>query len=200
MPDFNQGDWNSGDFNGPGGAPLVPPAAPVATISAPLAAPPQQFTNASVLINGGYKEAGVMIYRNGILLTYGLDYTRKGGIVTLIVPPGPSDIMTARVFAVGKVLGGPYPERYIAPWTFRMNGAFDNASLTYQIDFGPTITGGCDGINNLFQWGCVLERVQCWRNGILQTFNVDFAAGQTAMVFLPGAIPQPGDLLTILGY
>ncbi len=202
---WNQPDWNDDLWNGPGPEPgsdpsIIPPAAPVATISSPLAPPPQQFTNIATLINGQYKEAGVLVYRNGVLLTQGFDYTRDGGIVTLIVAPGPGDIMSARVFAIGKALGGPYPERYIAPWTLRLTGAFDNAGLLYSIVFPPTITGGCDGRNNLFGWGCVLQRAQIFRNGLLQTINVDVVNGGLACVFLPGSIPQVGDLITVLGY
>lgn len=207
MPEFNQGEFNTGEYNdspnqNPDGPSFVfvPPGPPAITISAPLAPPPQQLTNVATLINGGYKEAGVMLFRNGILLTQGPDYSRINGIVTLVVPPGPTDVLTARVFGIGKALGGATQERYIAPWTFRLAGAFDSVSQVYHINFGPTITGICDGRNRLFQWGVQMQRVQVFRNGILQTFNQDIAAGQFAVVFLPGSIPQPNDLITILGY
>lgn len=206
MPEFNQGEFNTGEYNDspnqtPGGSPVfIPPGPPAITITAPLASPPQQLTNVATLINGGYKEAGVMLFRNGILLTQGSDYSRVSGIVTLVVPPGPGDALTARVFGIGKALGGPTQERYIAPWTFRLGGAFDGVSLVYHINFGPTITGVCDGRNRLFQWGVQMQRVQVFRNGILQTSNQDIATGQFAVVFLPGSIPQPNDLITILGY
>lgn len=195
--EFNQSEWNSGESN----SSVTPPTAPVATISTPLASPPQQLTNYATLINGQYKEAGVMIYRNGLLLTEGLDYTRNSGVLTmLLILPQPGDLMVARVFAVGGQLGGAKPERYIAPWTVAIAGKFDGVATLYEIVFGPTIMGACDGRNNLFTWGITLQRALVFRNGILQTLNVDVVNGPTAMVFLPGAIPQPGDILTILGY
>ena len=47
-------------FNIPG--PLIPPAAPVATISTPLAPPGQQLTNFATLINGQVDLVGVMLF------------------------------------------------------------------------------------------------------------------------------------------
>ena len=165
-----------------------------------LAPPPQQFTNAATLATGQYKEAGLMLFRNGLLLTEGLDFTRAGSLVTFVVPPGAGDIVTARVFARGKQLGGTTPERYISPWSLSLAGAYDGTGTNYQIQFGPSIVGDCDGVNNLFTWGVNMPRVKIYRNGVLQTFGVDVYAGPTAMVFLAGAIPQPGDIITMMGF
>ncbi len=65
---------------------------------------------------------------------------------------------------------------------------------------GPTIFGVCDGINALYTWGVVVPRIAVFKNGIGQTLGVDVVAGGTAMKFLPGAIPQPGDTITFLAY
>lgn len=197
---FNQIDFNQGDFNGPSAAGLIIPPRPPITISNPLAPPPIQLTNFATLINGQYREAGVMIFRNGLLLTQGLDYTRNGGIVNLVVPPIPGDILSARVFAIGKQLGGPNPHRYIAPWTLRLTGKFDSVSLFYEIVMPPTIQGGVDGKNGLFTWSVQVARAQVFKNGILQTIGQDYCAGPNALVFLPASIPQPGDIITLLGY
>ncbi len=64
----------------------------------------------------------------------------------------------------------------------------------------PTIFGVIDGINPVLTWAVTIQCGSVWRNGILQTLNIDVAVGQTAMVFLPGAIPQPGDIVTMLGF
>lgn len=172
----------------------------VTTISAPLASPPQQFTNVNTLINGQANVIGVMLFRDGILMTEGLDYTRDGGKVTMTTPPTGNDILTARVFAIGRNLGGPGPTRYIAPWTLRLAGAFDGVSTSYQIVFGPTIAGICDGVNPTFTWQVWVQRGQVWRNGILQTQGIDIAWAPTAVKFLPNAIPQAGDIITMLAY
>jgi len=171
---------------------------PQITISTPLAPRPQQFTNIATLLSANV--CGVMIFRNGILMTDGLDYTRVGGAVTFVVPPIAKDVMTAQVFAVGLQLGGATPQRYISPWTLPLTGAFDGVGTFYEIVVGPTIAGVLDGTNNLFTVSLPLARIQLWRNGLLQTLNQDFVAGPTAIVFLPGSIPQPGDILTLLGY
>ena len=61
---------------------------------------------------------------------------------------------------------------------------------------GPTIFGNLDGINNLFQTGIAVPLYQVWRNGVLQTNGVDVVTGPTVILFLKGAIPQPGDTIT----
>jgi hypothetical protein len=142
--------------------------------------------------------AAVMLFRNGVLQTLGIDYAISGPFVTMVTPPGPGDVLTARVFAIGKDISNP--TRYVAPWTVVLAGAFDGVAVLYEMQTGPTILGILDGINNLFTWQVAFPRVQIFRNGILQTQGVDVNAGTTAMVFTPSAIPQPGDALTLLGY
>lgn len=200
MPEFNQPEYNQNQFN-QGPAPVIyPPTPPTVTISTPLAPPGQQLTNYPTLINGGYKEAGALIFRNGILLTEGFDFTRNGGVVNFLVPPQPKDVLTAQVFSIGLQLGGNNPQRYVAPWGLPLTGKFDGSATFYSISFGPTINGLFDGKSNLITWGVSFQRVQIYRNGILQTWNQDYAAGPTAAVFYPNSIPQPLDLVTLLGY
>lgn len=134
------------------------------------------------------------------MLVEGVDYTRSGGVVTMVVPPTSSDALTALVYTIGEQLGGASPFLASLPWSLPVEGAYDGVSLSYSIVFGPTIMGGVDGRNNLFTWGVQIPRGQIFRNGILQTLNADVVMGPTAMVFLPGAIPQPGDVITMLGY
>lgn len=173
---------------------------PQPTISTPLAPPGQQLTNASTLITGKYLEAGVLVFRNGVLMTEGFDYTRSAGSVTFVVPPQAGDVLTAQVFSIGKQLGGATPLRYVSPWALPLLGAFDGVGTLYGISFGPTIMGNCDGKNPIFVIQVMFQRLQVWRNGILQTAMQDYNAGPTVIAFLPGSIPQPGDLLTVLGY
>lgn len=172
----------------------------ISTISSPPAPPPQQFTNAETLINSQSNIVSVMIFNNGVLLTEGLDYTRIGGLVAFTAPPVAGSILTARIFALGLQLGGANPRRYVCPWTFLVTGALDGVSTAYKILFGPTIAGAADGVNRTFTWQVALRYAQIWRNGILQTTNVDVGVGATAMVFLPGVELAPGDVITMLGY
>ncbi|MBK9170211.1 MAG: hypothetical protein IPM24_22505 [Bryobacterales bacterium] len=58
--------------------------------------------------------------------------------------------------------------------------------------------GVVDGVNTLFN---LLfqpeppESVRLFRNGLLQTAGVDYSVSGSAITFLPGAAPQPGDVL-----
>lgn len=177
---------------------IGPYNSPQITIANPLAPPGQQLTNISSLLQANM--AGVWIFKAGLLLTSGTDYTRNGAQITFTVAPAAGDVITASVFQIGLQLGGSTPQRYVAPFSFAVTGAYDSVGTVYSIATGPTIFGAVDGTNNLFLFGVAFQRVQIWRNGILQTFNVDVTAAQTAMVFLPGAIPQPGDFITLIGY
>lgn len=173
----------------------------ISTITSPPGPPPQQYTNAETLINSQPNIVTVMLFLNGLLLTEGYDYTRSGGLVTMLATvPGPVAVFTARLFILGKQLGGATPLRYVAPWSFPVTGAFDDVSTDYRILFGPTIFGAADGVNRTFTWGVVLSKVSIWRNGLLQTNNVDVGVGATAMVFMPGVELAPGDLITMQGY
>lgn len=207
MGGFNQGDFNSGDFNGQlsesGLSPTYNPGTgpysyPQITIAAPLVAPPQVFTNASILLQANI--AAVIIFWNGLALTAGLDYTRNGSQVTLVKPPSSGDRVSAAVFARGKQLGGSTPERYIAPWIFMLQGPYDGVGLRYDIVTGPTIVGLCDGVNKLFTVGVMCARMKIFRNGILQTQGLDVATGSVAFVFTPASIPQLGDYLVMFGW
>lgn len=62
---------------------------------------------------------------------------------------------------------------------------------------GNTILGALDGVNALFTWGIWVPQYQVFRNGVLQATNTDYAGGPTSLKFLPGAVPQIGDIVTI---
>lgn len=145
---------------------------------------------------------GIANLQHGVLLNEGADYKRVGGRVTLTVAPAPGETITVVVFARGVALGGPKPRRFIAPWQLPLplDGSYDGVSTDYQIHFGPTIFGKLDGINRSFSFGVNLRRASVYRNGLLQTLNVDVMTGPTSVLFTPVSIPQPGDVITILGW
>jgi hypothetical protein len=216
-------------FNIPG--PLIPPAAPVATISTPLAPPPQMYTNVGTLINGQADIVGVMLFirfnnvgapalpgqgllgqiipgyapvptpPKSALLVNGVDYTHVGGRITMTEPPPVGSVLTAQVFVKGIQLGGSTAKRYVSPWALTVQGPYDGVSTAgYEIVIGPSLIGNLDGVNALLQVPVANQRYQVWRNGLLQTAMVDYVSGPTAIVFLAGAIPQPGDIVTALAY
>jgi hypothetical protein len=193
------------------------------TINAPLASPPQQFTNVATLIQADM--VAVMLFITfpapqpilpgfggpgglpgwgqppiSALMVEGKDYTRAFGRITFASPPPPECKITAQVFARGKQLGGATALRNIAPWSLAVTGAYDGVAVDYQLQTGPTISGNCDGTSALFTVGVSCPRYQVFRNGLLLTAMFDYNAGTTAVVFLPGAVPVPGDTLTFLGY
>lgn len=63
-----------------------------------------------------------------------------------------------------------------------------------------TIQGALDGVNATFTLGVTLRRAQIWRNGLLMTQNFDCIFGSRVIIFLPGQIPQPGDVIEVQGY
>jgi hypothetical protein len=72
-------------------------------------------------------------------------------------------------------------------------------STTPGGNVGP-IVGVIDGINPFFSVGAVLKQARVQRNGIYLTFGADYVFASRTVKFLAGAIPQPGDVVTILGW
>lgn len=58
-----------------------------------------------------------------------------------------------------------------------------------------TITGSIDGENFTFSLSGLPQDLDLYRNGILQYPNVAYTLNGTIVTFLPGYVPQPGDLL-----
>lgn len=63
-----------------------------------------------------------------------------------------------------------------------------------------TLMGAINGVNNTFTMGVQLRKCQAFRNGIEMTQNYDYAWGNNVVVFLAGQIPQPGDVLKVVGW
>ena len=83
----------------------------------------------------------------------------------------------------------------------RVNGTaatcFDTAALASFID-AETPAGALDMVNTSFSVAnspLPSTSLQLYRNGVYQTAGVDFTISANNIQFLPGAIPQPGDIL-----
>lgn len=63
-----------------------------------------------------------------------------------------------------------------------------------------SIQGIIDGLNANFSMGVVLHKAEVFRNGQELTLNVDCTASNRFLVFYGSHIPQPGDIITVLGY
>ena len=163
----------------------VPPPQAPELVSSPPVPPPQQFTNA-----GNPPPGGAALPNQGLT---GQILPGFGGPPPLVQmlpadPPGPT--------AGGTAL----PNTALAG---RITPGFSHENQPRQIilPYPPvTIFGVMDGVNRIFTWGVVLRRADVFRNGVLQTLNVDVCVGPTSMTFLPGSEPQPGDILTMRGW
>lgn len=89
-------------------------------------------------------------------------------------------------------------------------GPYNNPQITISTPLQPppqqltsidgTIQGNIDGINSVFTWQVYFPLISLFRNGVYLTQGVDYGAGPNAVAFMPGSIPQPGDVLTLKGY
>ena len=63
-----------------------------------------------------------------------------------------------------------------------------------------TIQGLIDGSNAYFTLGVTVRRGRVFRNGVQLTLNNDCVFNGRYILFLPGATPQPGDVITAHAY
>jgi len=63
-----------------------------------------------------------------------------------------------------------------------------------------SVSGTIDGVNAVFTLSAVVSSLQLFKNGQLQNPGGDYTwTGGTAVTFVPGSIPAPGDTLLALG-
>lgn len=62
-----------------------------------------------------------------------------------------------------------------------------------------TITGAIDGVNNTFYLSYPVSSAIIYRSGVRMTQPTDVVFGANQLVFQPGQIPQPGDIITADG-
>ena len=120
--------------------------------------------------------ASLTLFRNGMLLKQGTDYTVSGSSVVLT--PGSA-------LAVG--------ERLEAWYRLPSTG-------TPVINFtdAESPAGAINGVNTTFtlaETPFPASSLRVFRNGLLQKEGVDFTQAVTTITFLPNSIPQTGDIL-----
>lgn len=163
----------------------APPPSQTYPISSPPVPPPMQFTNAGNPLPGG----PAMPNRGlpGQILP-GFNSTPPLIQLRPALPPDANDIQPA--------LPGTH-----APNSFVPGYGHINQTERVVLPYPPiTIFGVMDGVNPLFTWQVAIRRGDVMRNGLRQTLNVDVCVGPTSMKFLPGSIPQPGDVITMWGW
>lgn len=117
--------------------------------------------------------ATMMIFRNGQLLTNGLDYTRNGFWIKLLT--------------TNAVISGS-GDTYLA---------VIGLSASLKSTFSGTITGAVNGTNAVFTLTSFAPAIMLFRNGQFLTETVDYLrSGLNQIILLGAQIPQPGDVLS----
>ncbi len=117
----------------------------------------------------------VYLYRNGLLMRQGTDYSLTNSAVTFgpLSLPQPNDILLA---------------------SYRMG---TNSSAVVFVD-GEIPSGTVDGSNTAFTLSLAPNppaSLQLYRNGIHLRSTLDYTASGASIVFVPGQAPRPGDVL-----
>jgi hypothetical protein len=133
-------------------------------------------TNATfTLSNSPSPASSLALYRNGMLLQAGRDYTLTGSTIVFVAGKQPSP---------GDLVQGSY----------RLAGAVPGVGF---VD-GEVPAGTVNGSNLVFQTAQTASPVTSlgvYRNGLRLKANVDYAVTGTTITFGAGLAPQPGDLL-----
>lgn len=133
-------------------------------------------TNAAfTLANAPAPPASLEMFRNGMLLKQGNDYTLSGNALTFLAGavPNPGDTLLA---------------------TYRLSVAITGVGF---VDM-ETPAGSIDGNNTSFTLSEVPNpsgSLQVFRNGLRLTSGLDYTASNNTLTFASGYVPQIGDVL-----
>jgi len=128
------------------------------------------------LANTPNPAASLELFRNGLLMNQGGDYTLTGNTLAFLTSsiPQPGDVLLA---------------------SYRLGGSLPNVGFVDQ----ETPSGTIDGVNSSFITSQVPNpptSLTLFLNGIRMTTGVDFTFSNNTISFLTGLQPQPGDILT----
>lgn len=134
-------------------------------------------TNATFTLTATPNPASsLQLFRNGLLLKQGLDYSLSGNVIQFVstAVPQPGDTLLAH---------------------YRKDAT---ATAIYGFVDAETPQGAIDGVNARFTLSSAPNpggSLQLYRNGLLQRAGVDYTLSGNTVTFLAGALPQPGDTL-----
>jgi hypothetical protein len=113
------------------------------------------------------------LYRNGIALRQGVDYSLSGSTVTFIAAATPQsgDLLTAFYRVSGSPATVTYSDAEIPA------GTMDGVNATFTLAAGPNPAAS----------------LQLFRNGALLSPNRDYTLAGSTLTFLGNAVPQPND-------
>lgn len=120
--------------------------------------------------------SSLSLFRNGVLLRQGSEYTLSESTIT---------------FAPGQA---PANGDSLQAW-YRLSS---DATVTLAISDPETPQGAVDGVNRDFVLSGIpmpASSLQLYRNGLLQKAGVDYTLAVNVVTFLPASTPQTGDIL-----
>lgn len=130
------------------------------------------------LANAPSPQTSLELYRNGLLMRQGVDYSLNSATVTFVASsiPQTGDILTA---------------------SYRYGGtALANTSAFAD---GETPSGAVNGSNTTFTLAHTptpATSLALYRNGLFMTQGVDYDLNGSTVTFVAAAVPQSGDVLT----
>lgn len=89
------------------------------------------------------------------------------------------------------------------PYVAAQQGTTGGGNQSVPVQFSSangTIVGALDGSNLIFWLTVGVIGFSLFRNGDLQTLNIDYVSLNNQITFLPASVPQAGDILTAEGY
>jgi len=129
-----------------------------------------------ILANVPNPSTSLALYRNGLLLTQGRDYTLSANAIT---------------FQTGAV---PQSNDVLAAY-YRLSVTIPGVGFVDQ----QTPTGAINGVNGVFtlsQTPNPSTSLAVHRNGLLMTAGVDYTLSAAVITFMTGLVPQSGDTLS----
>jgi hypothetical protein len=134
-------------------------------------------SNTSFLLsNVPNPSTSLALFRNGLLLTQGGDYTLSANAIT---------------FATG---AAPQPNDVLAAF-YRLSVTIPGVGFVDQ----QTPTGAINGVNAVFtlaQTPSPVTSLAVYRNGLLMSAGLDYTLSGAVITFMTGLVPQPSDTLS----
>lgn len=161
---------NGSDLSWVAAYPLIPPLeTPVGT---------QNGVNPTFTVSGQFVD--IWLFKNGLLLTQGVDYTFNGNTGTITFLTGSIPIVSDQVRAA--VFSNPDGDTYVQ--------MASSAAPIVEIPTGTT-----DGVNDTFALSRVPQSLQLYLNGARLQVGTGYTLAGAAITMQAGYIPQTGDSL-----
>jgi hypothetical protein len=127
------------------------------------------------LANTPSPQTSLELYRNGLLMKQGADYSISGATLTFVAAsiPGAGDSLIAS-YRYGAASGGSSFADGETP-----SGVLNGSNANFTLAHAPTPA----------------TSLALYRNGLFMTQGVDYTLNGSAVSFIPAAVPQSSDLL-----